>query len=43
MKMEEIHRRTQKAKYWDTLCNAVQGFALAFFLLLLCGFWKPLF
>lgn len=43
MKMRELHKRTQKARRWDLLINILQGFGMAFWLLLLCGWWKPLF
>ncbi len=43
MKMAEIHRRTQKAQRWDTFCDIMQGFGMAFLILLLCGWFRPYF
>ena len=41
--MEELYELTQKAKRWDMLCDAIQGFGMAFLLLLLCGWFRPYF
>jgi hypothetical protein len=41
MKMEEYHKLVQKAKRWDMVVDIVEGVVMAFFLLLLCGWFKP--
>jgi len=43
MKMAEYHAIMQKAKKWDLFCDIIQGFGMAFLILLLCGWFRPYF